>query len=279
MRGYSLLECLVGISLIGLVSAASARMTQHTSAQLTGMVRAIDQRLAIMKSVAVITATVHVTERSRLRELLTISDSSTLKAPHGGPHPLIGIGASSKPRPLTSIISAIEVDPFLQGRIIETIPSAHGAQVTVCGTRSVPLAERFRSHLLLGMGGVCQVTGTAHPVSQGCFTLAGTATRGLLQATPSCPAGSYHEYLPVAREFSVFIDRTGEFRLVSHVGMKLLENQPLARGLRELHATWIVGGHNATFMKLSLRGAMSRELIFALPIPLRRGSLWNEILL
>jgi prepilin-type N-terminal cleavage/methylation domain-containing protein len=279
MRGYSLIECLVAISLLGLVSAASARITQQTSAQLSGIARAVDQRLAIMKSVAVITATVNTAERTRLRELLTISDSSTLKATHGGPHPLIGIGASSKPRPLNSIISTIEVDPLLQGRIVETRPSTSGPQVTVCGTSSAPPAERFRSHLLLGMGGVCQVTGIPRPISQGCFTLAGTPTRGLLHSTPSCPAGSYHEYLPVAREFSVFVDRTGEFRLVSHVGMKLLENQPLARGLRELNATWIVGGHNATFMKLALRGAMSRELTFALPIPLRRSSLWNEILL
>jgi hypothetical protein len=279
MRGYSLIECLMGICLIGLVSGLSARFTQQSSAQLSELMRAIDQRLAIIKSASVITATINARERSRLADLLVLADGSSLQAPHGGPHPLVGIGTSSKPRLQSSIVSIIEVDPLYQGRIVESRRSVDGATIKVCSVPSIPTAERFRSHVLVGLGGVCQVTGAPQALSSGCFELAGTATRGLLLNSPSCPTGSFHEYLPVSREISVFIDRSGEFRLVSHVGMRLLENQPLTRGLRELKTSWITTGQDTRFLRFSLRASTSKELQFLLPIPLRDSLRWNEILL
>jgi hypothetical protein len=279
MRGYSLIECLVGVCLIGLVSALSVRFTQQSSSQLHEIVRAIDQRMAIIKSASVITAAMNAGERSRLPEVLIVADGSSLQAPHGGPHPLVGTGASSRPRPQSSILSAIEVDPLYQGRIVQSQRTTDGVTIEVCGLASIPSAEHFRSHIVLGIGGLCQVTGTPQARGSSCFQLHGTATRGLLHNSPSCPAGSFHEYLPVAREISLFIDRSGEFRLVSHVGMRLLENQPLTRGLRELQLSLLTTGHDTRFMRISLRGSTSRELGFLLPMPLRSTARWNEIFL
>jgi hypothetical protein len=278
MRGYSLIECLMGICLIGLVSALSVRFTQQSSSQLYEVTRAIDQRLAITKSASVITAAINAGERSRLPELLIVVDGSSLQAPHGGPHPLIGVGASSKPRPQSSILSIIEVDPLYQGRIVESKRTAEGVTTQVCSLALLPSAEQFRSHVLIGIGGLCQVTGIPQPLSSSCVQLPGTATRGLLHHS-SCPAGSFHEYLPVVREISLFVDRSGEFRLVSHVGMRLLENQPLTRGLRELQASWLPTEQDTRFMRIAIRGSTSRELRFLLPIPLRSATRWNEILL
>jgi len=279
MRGYSLIECLIGICLIGLISALSARFTQQTSSELSELVRAVDQRLTITKAASIIAAAVTAGERSRFAELLILTDGTTLQTPDGGQHPLVGIGTSSKPRPQSSIVSTIEVDPLYQGRIVESRRSGDETTIKVCGVPSLPTSDRFRSHILVGLGGLCQVTGTPLPLSSGCFQLTGTAARGLLHKTPACPAGSFHEYLPVSRELALFIDRTGEFRLVSHVGMRLLENQPLIRGLRELKASWITTGHDTRFLRVSLRGSTSRELQFIFPVPLRSSARWNEIFL
>jgi len=277
-RGYSLIECLIGICLIGLMSALSARFTQQTSIVLSEFVRTIDQRLAIAKSATVIAAAINSSERSRLAELLIFSEGSTLQTPHGGPHPLIGITSSSRPRSESSIISSIEVDPSFQGRIVESRRSTSGISVKVCGALSVPVPERFRSHILIGLGGLCQVTGSPQVLAAGCFEFQGTAIRGLLHNSQFCPNGSYHEFLPVSREISLFIDRSGEFRLASHVGMRLLENQPLARGLRQLKASLIIANKATHFINFSLRGTTTRELKFLLPVPLQRAPRWNEII-
>jgi hypothetical protein len=279
MRGYSLIECLVGICLIGLLSALSVRCTQQTSSQLYEIARAIDQRIAIIKSASVIGAVINASERSRLSELLIVAEGSSLQAPHGGPHPLIGTGPSSRPRPQSSIISVIEIDPLHQGRIVQSQRTTDGVSLVVCNVISIPSAERFRSHILLGIGGLCQVTGTPQPLSSTCFQLHGSTTRGLLHNSSSCPPGSFHEYLPVAREISLFVDRSGEFRLASHVGMRLLENQPLTRGLRELQVSWLTSGNDTRFARISLRGSSSREFRFFLPVPLRSAQRWNEIFL
>jgi hypothetical protein len=278
-RGYSLIECLMGICLIGLMSGLSARFTQQTSGVLTELVRTVEQRIAIARSAAVIAATINSAERSHLSELLVLSEGSTLLAPHGGPHPLNGITNASRPRPESSIISSIEVDPSYQGRITESRHSTGGISVKVCGASSVPATDRFRSYLLIGLGGACQVTGSPQRLPAGCFELWGTVVRGLLHNSQSCPVGSYHEFLPVSREISLFIDRSGEFRLASHVGMRLLENQPLARGLRQLKAALFNAGQSAYFINFALRGSTGREIRFLLPLPIARAPRWNEVLL
>ena len=279
MRGYSLIECIVGITIAGLLSVLIARSTQLLSSQLSQITLSIEQRLATIKSVSLIAIGLSALEKTRQSELLVVVNGSNLRLPHGGPHPLIGISSSSKPRSHSDILSVIELDPWYQGRVVESQVTSREIQITVCGTASRPSPERFKSHILLGIGGVCQVTGIPQAGPSGCFTLTGSATRGLVHPSPNCARGSFHEYIPVSREYSLFVDRNGEFRLASHVGMRILENQPISRGLREVTIRWLATEHDTRFAKVSVRGSLSSPLRFLFPTSLRSTPIWNEFLL
>lgn len=279
VRGFSLLECLVAIALLSLVSALTARSTQLLSTQLAIVSSALEQRLATTKALSILSASLHTLDGGRRPEAAIISSGSDLRAPHGGPHPLVGLGASSKPRAESAILSVLDLDPRYQGRIVEGHRTATGITVTVCGTHLLPSPERFKSHLLLGLEGACQVTGSAQRISAQCFSLTGTAVRGLLHQSSACPYGSFHEYTAVSSEFSLFVDRSGEFRLASHLGMRILENQPITRGLRELRLSWIEAAEHARFLAVGIRGASSPELRALLPVSLARTPRWNEVLL
>lgn len=278
-HGHSLLECVVAIGLFGLISALTSRFLQLSCSQLGTTKAALDQRMAILKSASVISGALSALERTHMLALVSTTSGSNPTAPHGGPHPIHSVGATSQPRADSDILSSLEIDPVYQGRIVETQLDSNGVTVTVCGGGIAPGKDQFRSHLLLGLGGICQVTGTPEALPAGCFLLRGTAVRGMISNSNQCPGGSYHEYRPISREISLYVDKTGEFRLISHVGLRLLENQPITRGLRSLTIRRLNASPEATFFTFALRGSTTRSFNFILPSGMAGGSLWNEVLL
>lgn len=279
MRGYSLVECICSICIVGILSAIVLRSTQYASAILGDFTVNLEERNSITKAALVVSAITSSSERSHLEDLISITDGGVLTLPHGGAHPVQGVGASSRPRASSHIVSAIEVDPRLRGRIRTSEFDAAGISIEVCETPSLPDRESTKSHLLVGVAGLCQVTGVAEPSTLGCFTLRGTPVRGLLLPLSACPIASLHEYLPVTREASVFIDATGELRLVSHVGMRVTENQPITRGLRSLVITSRLAAPGTVFFDISVRARANKIHRFLLPAALTRTPIWNEILL
>jgi prepilin-type N-terminal cleavage/methylation domain-containing protein len=279
MRGYSLLECLCGLTLLGLISAVTIRFTQQSSAVVSGMTQQIDSRLALTKAALTVSAALSNLERSHLPGLVSLASGSALRTPYGGSHPVSGVGATSRPRPESDIISVIEIDPRYRGRIRQSSFDSESIEFSVCGSPLLPAPDQFKSHLAVGLSGVCQLTASPQPGSQGCFTVSGRVTQGLLHDSSGCPRAALLEYAPVVREFSLFVDRTGEFRLVSHTGMRILENQPIARGLRSLRVTPAYDLTGAQFFSLEITASNTPLHTFTVAGALTQGSLWNEILL
>jgi prepilin-type N-terminal cleavage/methylation domain-containing protein len=279
MRGYTLIECLCGLSLLGLISAVTIRFTQHTSAIVSNTTAQIDSRLSITKTALTISAALSTLERSHLPGLVSLSNGSWPRTPYGGEHPVLGVGPTSRPRPESDIISFVEIDPRYRGRIHQSSFSGESIEVTTCGSPLIPAPDQFRSHLVVGLSGSCQITGTPQPTSAGCFTLSGHQTQGLLHSRTGCPSSSLLEYAPIVREFSLFIDRTGELRLVSHTGMRILENQPMTRGLRSLRLLPSLTPAGVQFFSVQITASNTPTHTFTVFGALTQGSLWNEILL
>jgi hypothetical protein len=279
MRGYSLIECLCGICLVGMLSAVTTRFIQQASTILQETTSTIESRISLTKAALTVSAQLSALERSHLPGTVAISSGTTIRAPHGGAHPVAGVGASSQPRAESDIISVIEVDPRYRGRIRQSKYSESSIEVEVCGSPELPASTQFKSHLVVGLAGICQITGNPTPTPSGCFVVSGAVVQGLFHGSPSCPRSSLLEYLPVAREFSVYIDKTGELRLVSHVGTHILENQPMTRGLRSLRVTPFRSTSGATLFAVTISATQARQHTFMLSGALAQHSLWNEILL
>jgi hypothetical protein len=77
----------------------------------------------------------------------------------------------------------------------------------------------------------------------------------------------------------VYIDATGELRLVSHVGQRIIENQPITRNLRSLDISALQDHTQALIYKIELHVTSARSHRFFWAAGLTKGSLWNEVLL
>ncbi len=49
-----------------------------------------------------------------------------------------------------------------------------------------------------------------------------------------CISQALLEYYPTESDRTIFVDRSGNLRLLSHSGLNITENQPITRGLRRL---------------------------------------------
>jgi hypothetical protein len=281
MAGYTLLECVVCIAITALITSTCVLSAHHAGRVVASYTNSVEQRLAITKSALALTAALRASERARIPVLTQVTSGSSLASASGGAHPAGSLSATSKPRPDSDVLSTIEVDPLYRGRITRSEFNSGGVVLEVCEVSKVPTPQQFRSHLALGLGenSLCELTGEPTQTSANCFTLRGTPLRGLINATDTCAPGSLLEYLPIVREQSLFIDRSGELRIISHIGLLLLENQPITRGLRDFKLTQLKPHPDLTLFQISIRASGAKAHNFISPASLTRTPLWNEILL
>jgi hypothetical protein len=277
MRGYSLLECICSLCIVGLLTASIAHLVHRTSTVLGTTATAIEQRLALTKTSLVLSAALAVHERTHIPEVVTITQGPQPSTRYGGPHPVGALKGNSRPRSSSAIVSILELEPRFRGRITRSAFTAQEVSLHVCGGTEVPGANTFRSHVAVGLAGLCQLTGTVERATGGCFTLTGSTVQGLL--SNSCPPGSLLEYIPVNRELSLYIDATGELRLISHVGQRIIENQPIVRGLRALDITALDEHPRSRIYKIDIHATSTRSHRFFWAAGLTRESVWNEVLL
>jgi prepilin-type N-terminal cleavage/methylation domain-containing protein len=277
MRGYSLIECLCSMAITAMLLAAITQLLHRSAHTLNAQTEILAQRVAITKTAQVLSSAINISERSHIPNLISITNGSLPRAPHGGAHPVSSLSGSSRPRTASSIISFIEVEPRYRGRITRTEFTPTSIDIDICGATILPTSEQFRTHLILGTSNTCQLTGTPQRKASGCFTLSGSNINGLIAT--ECPPQALLEYLPVVREFSLYIDTTGEFRLVSHAGLRILENQPIVRGLRSLDITSIRSEYGSLFFNVTLYATSLRKhsFLFASGLTIEDNA-WNEVL-
>jgi len=278
MRGYSLIECLCSVAIVALLISGIAITTKRMSAILGGVSDSLEERVAIIKTGATIQAALASLERSHISGLVTTTAGDNPRTPSGAPHPVAGLSGTSRPRSGSTVLSTVEVDPRFRGRIVRSAFSQDTVTIDICGAPMKPTPDQFRSHLVIGLAGPCQITGSANQISANCFQISGRAVAGLI--APSCAPSSLLEYLPVIREFSLHIDRSGELRLISHVGNRILENQPVVRGLRSFSVTPLaVSLYPDVFYRVTVSGSFARSHTFLFASALTREGFWNEVLL
>jgi prepilin-type N-terminal cleavage/methylation domain-containing protein len=278
MRGFSLVECVIALGISALLGLITVQTTHYAATIITHHSQQIAARAVATKAALIISASLVSLERTHLPGLFQVAAGDALITSSGGLHPVSGVSSTSRPRPGSAVISSVEIDPRYRGRVRESTLSGPSADLTVCDATSVPSSGQFRSYLVIGLQGLCQFTGVITPSGNGCFLFSGTVTKGLF-TNGNCQPASLLEFVPVVREFSIFIDRTGELRLASHVGMRILENQPIARGLRSLTLSEMLDQNGPLLFRLTVVPSSSRPLHFLLPAGLTRASIWSEVLL
>lgn len=229
-EGHSLLELVTVLALVGVIlSGASVLFLNlaRTAASISAQQVAITSAL---KTHGIITAALRSTERDRLNLSVSITPGNNLTLAHGMRHPVAAMTGTSAPRLDSDVLSFIDLDNTFRGLVRSSRVSSTSAELEVCGLNSIPSPTSHRSYLLLSVSGAHQLSGDLRPTSRGCALLAGSFVAGLVGSRSEIPS-SFSGFVPIEREYSLYVDRSGNVRLVAHVGARIVENQPMVRGI------------------------------------------------
>ena len=276
-RGFSLLETVVALGLSSLILLGSIATFTNTVAGVRTATDANVSALATFKTHAVISTVLFSLERNRLPISPLITPGARLTIPNGEKHPLATLTGTSAPRIDSDIISVIEISPIYRARIRSFTRSGTRFTADACGMYETPGKDDFKSVVVLAVDGAFQATGEISRTLSGCIHFEGTVIAGLI-STAHGAVGTPLELAAITREHSLFVDRSGEFRLASHVGTRITENQPLTRGLRSIRMSAISDDDQVPTYSVVVRPSYGgqRKRFF---IPgLARRSLLGEVL-
>jgi len=235
-RGYTLIDSVWSI-VIGAILLSGATILFVTMSHTYTSVSSRQQGLlSALKTHWVVATALRATERNRLPFAITITPGGSLTLPHGARHPVATMGGTSAPRVDSDILSLIELANAHRGLVRSFKTTGMSVVVEACGLSSALRSNSYRSYLLLSVSGHVQVAGDIAPVSKSCVRLSGTILAGLISNRADAPL-SVSTFVPIEREYSIFVDRSSNLRLASHVGTRLVENQPIARGIYSLRIT------------------------------------------
>ncbi len=276
-RGFSLLETVVALGLSSLILLGSMATFTNTVAGVRTATDANVSALATFKTHAVISTVLFSLEKNRLPISPLITPGARLTVPNGEKHPLAGLTGTSAPRVDSDIISVIEISPIYRARIRSSRRSGTRFAADACGMYETPGKDDFKSIVVLAVDGAFQATGAISKTFADCIHFDGTVLSGLISSS-NIAIGTPLELAAITREHSLFVDRSGEFRLASHVGTRITENQPLTRGLRSIRMSAINDDDQVPIYSVVVRPSYGGERKrFFIP-GLARRSLLGEVL-
>ena len=277
IRGRILIEGVVSLGIASIILAALVTLFTTISQTAVRISKAHSSVVATTKVYAAVSTALRVRERNRLSFATQITRSPQLRLPHGVAHPLAVLKGNTGPRDNSDILSVVEVAHRCRGTVVQATTNNDSITMTVCGLACRPQPDEFKSFLLYGIDGARQIVGEVSLVSQYCGEVRGTAIEGLVtehRLFTSMPL----VFLPVEREYSLFVDRTDTFRIASHVGMRIVENQPVAQGIEKISITPIGHERGVSTFHILIQPRIGKVLAAFVTPSLAGRFIWNEIL-
>lgn len=276
-RGDIALDALVGLLLGSLALVSCAFLSSRVSSTAAFITREVNGRLAAAKTIAVVTGALFALDRNRQPFAAQITSGSTLRFPNGVRHPLASISTTSGPRTDSDIITVIDLDNRYRGAVTAATISGTTIEATVCGLSSRIPSGAFKSYLILTIEGARQVVGEVMPISSTCARMMGSSIQGAVSGESAFPSRPLI-FIPIDREYSIFVDRATNLRLASHTGNILLENQPISRGVDSISIGAERRSNGVPIFKLTVRPTSGRELSNFIIPALAQRKIWNEAL-
>ena len=276
-RGFSALEALFSLGAASLVATALCTMLGASGMVFREATRPVADLSAATAAEGAIRAGTRAFGRSRLPFSITLAQSVAMPLASGAAHPLASLTGSSAPAPGSHVVSFLELSPLYAGTIERTSYDGTSLQLIACGFQVRPTATQFKSYVALGVSGPVQLTGTLRAVSVSCAELIGAPVAGLVSNPTTVLPCSLHRLVPVSREHSLFVDRSGQLRISSHTGAQVTENQPLGSGAREIHLSGLPTPDAPVTLSVSVTGTNGYTSRFIVPLRLLPVSYYDQI--
>ena len=276
-RGYTLLELVWVLALssvfgLGAIQAFASWMKAiHTITQQQ------EAHRATLKAHALIESALHSSDYSRLPMTVFRTPGDNLTLPNGVEHPVTSLRGTSLPRVDSDVVTIIEVSPSRSGEVQTASLSGATFSLEACGISSAIHQDDYKSVVVTTLDGPYQAVGKITNTTPGCLSFCGSLAQGLVSAAQEIKAPPLL-FFTVRREFSLFVDRSGELRFVSHTGGRVLENQPVTRGYRSIHFETLYDEAAGSLYKVTVHASYTRPSIRFLTPSLLQRSLFAETL-
>jgi hypothetical protein len=274
--GLTLIEFVAALGVTSLATLALCAFLRSSNGIFQHTITGLKERLALSTLEAALLSGVRANDSSRLSFSFLVSHGVT-PLQNGSSHPLNTLRGQSAPRRDSDITSFIELAPTYAGVITSSSSSSLSVTLTACNFISRPTSSRFKSFVALGVSGAVQLVGTVGTSSTGCILFQGEAIAGMVSDPRLVLPSSLHRFIPVAQEYSLFIDSTGQLRIASHTGLRVLENQPLTSGLASMQLSPLATPHGPVGYALSARSTHDIHLTTVLPLALMPHEVWRHI--
>lgn len=274
-RGASLLEMLVTLTLGTIVLTCLSTGIMAGARLYAALSSTTEATITRQKATSALGAALRALDRHRMNTGWLVVSGTDLSATK---HPLARLKGTSAPRELSDILSIVETSPIHRGRIVSSHLNDTTVELRACDFSDPPIPSDTKSLLILGMSGLLHVSANIPRGAQGCLDLQANRLHSIF-STYRPPASSFHTLLPIEREYSLFVDRSSQLRLVSHLGGQILESQPIARGVSFVRVKYHLDLSGAMHFSVTVKpigGPASTTTVF---IATTRRSLWSEILL
>lgn len=276
-RGYTLLDTLMSLGVAGIIFSLTltvftslSRMTLTLSGHNTGIMRS-------MKVSAVLITALGALERNRLPFAAQITPGGSLTLPHGGEHPLSSLRGPTAPRGGSDLISLIDLAHRHRGRVVASTFSGSTIEAEICDIESKIPTNEFKSFILYTLEGARQVVGEIAYRSASCITLSGVSIRGVVSSQADIPSLPI-TFVPIEREYSLFVDSGSNLRIASHVGHRITENQPIVSGIEFISVARTQNTDGVTTFTTKVKPSVG-SVVTSFMIPgLSQRMVWNEVL-
>jgi hypothetical protein len=228
LRGFLLLE----MAVLLLVTVPLILGLAHT----IGVATALRAEVAAFAEGVTVYARTHATVARAVSNLdthrfpfgLTVHPPGSLTFTDGTPHPLTTM-VSPESTPLSSLELATAATLILG----PATPTGGRDATAVWGERIPPDTRLF---LGIATGGFTLLRGSARHLSASPrrYELILEPVRSVTVPTTPLDIAALRLCIPVKREYSLLIDRTGQLRYIGQNGTGTSENQPLLRGVKDI---------------------------------------------
>ena len=276
-QGDIALDALWGLLLGSLALVSCAFLSSRVSSAAAFITQEVNGRFAAAKTIGAITGALLALDRNRQPFAAQITSGGTLRFSNGVRHPLASISTTSGPRSDSDIITVIDLDNRYRGAVTTATISGASIDATVCGLASRIPSSAFKSYLILTIEGARQVVGEVVPISSTCARLMGSSIQGAVSGTAAFPSRPLI-FVPIDREYSIFVDRAANLRLASHTGNILLENQPITPNVDSITIASARRASGVPIFKLTVRPRSGREISHFIITALAQRYAWNEVL-
>lgn len=262
--GYCLPDLLASMVVLGIVTSACVKLTMNCSQTLVNAQHE-DRRTAILlKSEILAGDSARAYDTSAWNIGLRVHKHAKIRFSDGALNPVMQGNQTLRPKSGTDALTSAAL--VTKHSILLVNSSRHGSRLraTAC-PRWQPLVATpaYKSFLGLLPDGFIELIADQRISSlQQCRTLSFSFNRSMIAGTSSPEALlSIRALVPISHIHTLYVDRRGQLRLISHQGQRNIENQPLLEGLDKFTVKqWRASLHPLSGISL-LIGTSPREAV------------------